>query len=142
MGQLIVIMIVGYIIFLLKCWWGLSSFVSIPRIFLLVLSYFNYYYYYYYYYYFLLTKSINIANIELKLLMDREIEKLKLSELSCRQGVIEVAKMWVAFFYCYNIAFYVLWHWSCLYFTVFHFCLIYKKCLNWGAIIYAFFFFW
>lgn len=28
---------------------------------------------------------------------DREIEKLKLSELTCRQGVIEVAKMWVTF---------------------------------------------
>ena len=40
-----------------------------------------------------LAKSINVADIELKLLMDREIEKLKLSELSCRQGVIEVAKM-------------------------------------------------
>lgn len=28
---------------------------------------------------------------------DREIEKLKLSEMTCRQGVIEVAKMWVTF---------------------------------------------
>lgn len=30
--------------------------------------------------------------------MNREIEKLKLSEMTCREGVIEVAKMWVILF--------------------------------------------
>lgn len=34
----------------------------------------------------------------------REIEKLKLSEMTCRQGVIEVAKMWV-FFLSYKTCF-------------------------------------
>ena len=35
----------------------------------------------------------------LKNCIGREIEKLKLSELTCPQGIIEVAKMWVASFY-------------------------------------------
>jgi len=42
--------------------------------------------------------------------MDREIEKLKLSEMTCREGVIEVAKMWVL------RLFFLISLFSCMYF--------------------------
>lgn len=40
-----------------------------------------------------LQNQLTVADLEFKFIVDREIEKLKLSELSCPQGVIEVAKM-------------------------------------------------
>lgn len=47
----------------------------------------------------------------LKWNLGSEVEKLKLSEMTCRQGVIEVAKMWVLCFHISMFIFVQLMYW-------------------------------